>query len=365
MNTHDGAISNVRTQGSMLDILIGGDQAQVTRLTGWLTAWGLRTDSLPSGEHPALVPATRAAAVIYASGPVDTAQLPPLMPAAVAVAPLLLIGQAPTMDLAAAAWMRVADPGPDGAALAAVLRPLLETAQTEGGGNQDFRDLVNHELRTPLTAAGTALQTLARQLERAGGPSLEMVDIALRNIRRLERTVDWACDYLTEGACEPTASGRAEFALVELLEDLDNLEPPLPLTWASGVGDWELLVELDRDSWRRLLRQMLRAIALLAPQQPVHLDVSLLGEVDAEAEASGLLLVFHLPLQGVAKGNQGALAAADEDLPEQLRRLLAFTVSPVLAHRLDLRLDVLRLADRLRLRVMMPLSTAQRPCCLA
>lgn len=342
----------------MVDILIGGEAAQIPRLSSWLAAWGLRAARLAADQHPAQVPADRAAAVIFASGQ-QAAILPARASATAAMAPLLLIGPTAAPELREAAWIRIADPGPEGSALAAALRPLLESVLIDSTDGTGFSDLVNHELRTPLTAAGTALQTLARQLDRAGGPSLELVDIALRNLRRLERTVDWACDYLTDGPLEMLTWAPAEVALMDLLEDLDTLEIPLPLTWASGVGDWESTVRIDRESWRRLLRQVLRAIALLAPGRAVHLDLTQLPDPEDAEAASGLLLVFRLSqLDGVS---DDSLTCAD-DPSEQLRRLLIFTVNPTLAHRLELRLDVVRLSDHLRLRVMLPLSSVRASC---
>ncbi len=123
-----------------------------------------------------------------------------------------------------------------------------------------FRDFLNHELRTPLTAAGTALQTLALQLERAGGPSLDLVDIALRNVRRLEQTVEWACDYVLVDSSAVGCDSRGQ-PLTDLLEDIDDLEPQVELTWSTGMGDWQTRVDRCRATrWRRLLRQMLRAV---------------------------------------------------------------------------------------------------------
>jgi signal transduction histidine kinase len=222
-----------------------------------------------------------------------------------------------------------------------------------------FQDLVNHELRTPLTAAGTALQTLARQLASAGGPSLELVDIALRNIRRLERTVDWACDYLSEGVTAAASpEPPAPVALLGMVEDLDELAAGQPVTWSTGAGDWEAAVHIDREAWRRLLRQMLRAVACLAPRQAAHLELSLVVPPAGDLPDS-LLVVVNLdhPSAEVAGRDPRAVDAA-----EQLRRLLAFTVNPALARRLALRYDVMQLADRLRLRLLLPLDAVETCC---
>jgi hypothetical protein len=336
----------------MTQILIGGDHTKRQQLDRWLHAWGLPSATLGARIHPAAVPATEASAVIYACGPAA----PPLPadPGPVPLAaPLVLVGEDKLASLDGRAWTRIGDPGPDGAGLAAALRPCLELTRRGDANGPGFRDFLNHELRTPLTAAGTAMQTLALQLGRAGGPSPDLLDLALRNLRRLEQTVDWACEYLAgEPAHEARPEGEA-VRLTDLLEDLDELTAPIPLTWATGVGDWDAPAGIERERWRRLLRQVLRAVGYQAPGQEVHLELSTLG---ADVEEPGLLLVFRLgPLADT--GQVQRTAAQDE--AEQLRHLLAFTVNPDLARRLRLRFDVVQLADQLRLRVLLP--TAATP----
>ncbi|HOX25808.1 MAG TPA: hypothetical protein PLL30_10435 [Candidatus Krumholzibacteria bacterium] len=338
----------------MVQFLIGGDERQGARLAGWLDLWGFQTARLDPCDHPACVPADRARAVLYACGP-DAPPLPQAPRASVAVAPLVVVGTSPADDLGPSPWLRLPDPGPEGAALAAALRPCLDAATAAGNGTVGFRDFLNHELRTPLTAAGTALQTLALQMERAGGQSLELVDIALRNLRRLEQAVDWACDYVSEYPNQTTASSTEGVTLTDLLEDLDDLDSPQPLTWATGAGDWQAPANLDRSSWRQLLRQVLRAVAYLAPGRPLHLDLNLVSPI-AGGPAQGLLIAVDVTCDGETERVQRT-GVGDE--AEQLRRLLAFTVSPELARRIELRYDVVRLSDHLRLRLMMPLACAE------
>ncbi len=227
----------------------------------------------------------------------------------------------------------------------------------------DFRDFVNHELRTPLTAAGTALQTLALQMERTGGRSRELVELALRNVRRLERSVEWAADYLQES---PDASGTTPsvtLAVADLVADLDDLATDL--SWATDAGDWEVPVTVDRGAWRRLLRQVVQALHGFAGERPLHLDLSLVPELDGP-DACGLLLVGRLPAgvphrDGTQRRTE-AEGAADEPAAEDvadLQRLLALAVNPDLAARLGLRLDVVCLTGHLRLRLLLPLALAE------
>jgi len=336
---------------TMTLILIGGDHNQGRQLAQWLEAWGLRSAPLDPGDHPAAVPSAQACAVIYVCGP-DEPSLPQASGLGAATAPLVLVGGVHGSSLDEQAWTLVTDPGPGGATLAAALRPCLEAATGPAADGAGFRDFLNHELRTPLTAAGTALQTLALQLERAGGQSLELVDIALRNIRRLEQTADWACDYL---AVEPGTGADTDgdtTHLTDLLEDLDELDTSTPLSWATGAGDWDASVAVSRENWRRVLRQVVRALGYQAPGQSIHLELSTL---DDDERDSGLLMVFHLPRLDPCEQVQRTGA---EDEAEQLRRLLAFTVHPELARRLQLRFDVVSLSGHLRLRLMLPLDAS-------
>jgi hypothetical protein len=334
----------------MTQILIGGDQNQGRQLHRWLQAWGLRAAALEPQQHPAGVPCERARAVLYACGP-DAPPLPDSPATAVMAAPLLLIGFAADQQLVEAAWSRIADPGPGGEILASALRPCLEACHGRELTKAGFRDFLNHELRTPLTAAGTALQTLALQVERAGGQSLDLIDIALRNIRRLERTVDWACDYVAEDTQYDEALAAEEVLLTDLLQDLDDLDTSLPLDWSTGSGRWEAPVVLDRSRWRRLLRQILQALAYHTGSTPARLELQAVSHDDTEVP-SGLLLNFTL---AAGTPDSRVRRTGGDDEVDQLRRLLAFTVSPELARRLDLRFDVARLGNRLRLRIMVPL----------
>ena len=331
-------------------ILIGGDHNHGRQLAQWLEAWGLRSAPLDPRDHPAAVPTAQACAVIYAYGP-DEPSLPHASDPGAAMAPLVLVGEVHGSSLDEQAWTLVADPGPGGATLAAALRPCLEAAAGPSADGAGFRDFLNHELRTPLTAAGTALQTLALQLERAGGQSLELVDIALRNIRRLEQTADWACDYLAVEPGSETSTDADMTHLTDLLEDLDELDVSTLLTWATGAGDWDRSVAVSRENWRRMLRQVVRALGYQAPGQSIHLELSTLEDVERD---TGLLMVFHLPR---LDRHEQVQRTGAEDEAEQLRRLLAFTVHPGLAQRLQLRFDVVSLSGHLRLRLMLPLET--------
>jgi hypothetical protein len=323
----------------MTRVLVGGDDRGCEQLWRWLEAWGLRARRLDPREHPATVSTERARAVVFAFG--EQTSLPPAPAAAPAAAPLVVVGPGDAGELELLAWERVNDPGPAGERLAAALRPCLDTNAVMQRGGPAFRDFLNHELRTPLTAAGMALQTLALHLESAGGPSLDLLDTALRNIQRLEQTVEWATDYVVD---EPSAHAQQALPpvqLTDLLADLDAIDSSLDLTWSTDVGVWEAETSIARDEWRRLLRQVHRALAFQQADAAVRLRVSLTGD------QQGLLLVFEMP----RRQNRGDLADTCE---EQLRRLLTFTIHPDLARRLQLRYDVVLTGEGLRLRLLLP-----------
>jgi len=336
----------------MTQILIGGDTCNARQLGRWLETWGLNGQPLDPAQHPAEVPTSRAAAVLYACGP-EAPNLPQIDASSSPSAPLLLVGATTDSHLAAMALMRVADPGPGGEALATALRTCLDSGECHAGSDTAFRDFLNHELRTPLTAAGTALQTLAMQMQRAGGQqSRELLDIALRNIRRLEQTVDWACDFVADDVTLACTEEEITTPLTALLEDLDSMPTEAPMMWSTGPGEWDAPVLLDRKHWRRLLKQVLRAVGCQGADSPFELELNIVSQPGEELP-SGLLLTFTLaPCTGA--GPVQRTGSTDE--AEHLRRLLEFTVSPDLSRRLDLRFDVARLSGRLRLRLMMPLQ---------
>jgi hypothetical protein len=175
------------------------------------------------------------------------------------------------------------------------------------------------------------------------------VDVALRNVRRLERTVEWAADYLRDGA-DPAADAPSVVAVTELLTDLDDLGDQI--SWATGPGAWDRVVRVDRAAWRRLLRQAVRALGSFEPARAVHLDLCLLAEPPAD-DTCGLLVVGHLPVDACDDD-----AEAAGDAVAHLQRLLGLTVHPELAGRLGLRADVVCLSDHLRLRLLLPLPLA-------
>ena len=233
----------------MIRILIDGDPPQIRQLEDWLAEWGMLALPLPRGAgHPAAQPRTVTDAVVVYWG--QSLLDPGVDPIAFAEesAPLVLVGgdRAPAALRNSAAAL-VSGPGGRGERLREALRYCLErehpplTATTPlppaRAGYQAYLQFFNHELRTPLTAAHMALEAASRSLEAVPmrSPSLELIDRALRNLQRLQRTVDWAGDFVQGAVTGPATDPISVVA--DLLEDLDALETPFPLTWDADL-DW-------------------------------------------------------------------------------------------------------------------------------
>ena len=126
--------------------------------------------------------------------------------------------------------------------------------------NEDYLQFLGHELRSPLTAVKTVLETLLDDL--ADGPAtaageadarLRMVELALRNVQRLHRTVDWSQGLLALAHAAPPAA-RRRVALPDLLP------PGLRAKLAAGETDNAEPQVLTDPTLCRLLLQQVRSV---------------------------------------------------------------------------------------------------------
>lgn len=158
-----------------------------------LAAWGITVAvRAPMGLWS--LPTIRDCDAVVWFGPVR--DLPADPPTDDHEAPLLLLADA---DLHGRAWQVVSPREVGGARLRRALESCFaRTRSLRDDGVIDplrerYRDFLGHELRSPLTAIRTALEEIA---EDPGADPLPMVRIALRNIRRLHRTLEWSQDVL-------------------------------------------------------------------------------------------------------------------------------------------------------------------------
>lgn len=99
-------------------------------------------------------------------------------------------------------------------AMGAAQAPAADDLDAAAALQVDLLDYLGHELRTPLAAIRTALEILADDLGRspalpaAGEPDAraKMIELALRNVQRLDRTVDWGQMMIRSGAERPETS---------------------------------------------------------------------------------------------------------------------------------------------------------------
>jgi hypothetical protein len=332
-------------EAGMIRILIDGDPPQIRQLEDWLGEWGMVALPLPRGAgHPAAQPRAVTDAVVVFWG--DSLLDPGVDPIAFCEesAPLVLVGgdRAPAALRNSAAAL-VSGAGPRGERLREALRYCLEREHPRSSvaappppreSYQAYLQFFNHELRTPLTAALMALEAAGRSVE--GGPqgaatSLEMIDRAVRNLQRLQRTVEWAGDFVEGAVVRPAADPVSVVA--DLLEDLDELETPFPMTWEAEIP-WDAGAPVGRAEWRRVLRQVVQAVQYFRPDLSAH------GVVAAAPDSAQLTL--RLRLRGdLARGRVNRTGLSDPvDPADELRRLLTFTVSPGLLEAMHAQLRV-------------------------
>ncbi len=254
----------------MAHILFDGDIRRHPALRSLLWQWGVTVGSLPQ-EIWSLdqVTVEDCDAVILLCGD-PTPDRPPqgAMPdgaetkgVAAAAAPLLVIGQG---SVPPDPWVVIPDPGPCGSRLKAALQSCQERARVlrgDRGSRRDlaqFRDFLSHELRSPLTAIKTALAALKVD-EAVAANTSGMLDIAQRNLGRLEQTVEWSQDLM--GLAEAPPVGDLQPVSLETLAAVFPERLDVRLDAARSAGD----VLTDVGLLGRLAIQMERVLSFACP----------------------------------------------------------------------------------------------------
>jgi len=263
-------------------------------------------------------------------------------------APLILLGVSGSLLLARDAWQVLPHPNPDSKSLRLAVQTCLEQGAlmrhgpAAGQDREDFLTFLGHEMRSPLTAAKTALEVLQGDLGGIGSsynsadPNLKMLEIALRNVRRLHHTVEWSQELLASSPLDKNI----------LLQDVSVLELQEVLGKFS-LANWQpvpkkLCVHTHCESLSMLVDQVVRALQYAVPHCQPELDIGL-----SQKTPGALSLTLSPARGGVQDGAPSisrlglASSAAQGISPmSDLEQLVRFVVSPVLVSRLGIVLEV-------------------------
>ncbi len=210
----------------MAHVLLIGDEAQCAPIRAQLVRWGLTVASPAGGAPTPDSVGVDACDVVLVVGSAAGIPGPDAVSdggrGAAPAAPRLFL---PTADFAvdgeSSLWPRIQE----ACRLARGLRGLRLPDGADLGDMEPCEDVhqVGHELRSPLTAIKTALELMqgdlrSWQAEPADVEAqLRMLEIALRNVRRLHRAVEWSQMMLSgprgEGDAITAAAGAEILAL--------------------------------------------------------------------------------------------------------------------------------------------------------
>ncbi len=259
------------------------------------------------------------------------------------LAPVILLGVSEPLLLARDAWQALPDLKPATRHLRLAVQTCLEQSAllrhgpVAGQDREDFLSFIGHEMRSPLTAAKTALEVLRGDLGQLANQDshLKMLEIALRNVRRLHNTVEWSQELMA------SSPGEQKIQLQD--HDAGQLQETLGYTKTCR---WEpealqRRVHTDPDSLSMLMDQVVRALHYAIPGCETELNVR------CSSEKNGLSLTLspaHGSVQdGAPRVSRLGLAFSDpqkESPAADLERLVRFVVSGVLVSRLGVGLEV-------------------------
>ncbi|MCB1182112.1 hypothetical protein KDM41_01680 [bacterium] len=325
----------------MSHVLLDGEERNTAAVRFLLMKWGVTSGAVPSagatptvhdGDAVILADADAAERMI-AAGTLPHGPGGAVGPAA----PLICITGGRPLPGAPAAWLLLEAIDADGSNLRLALRSSIARARSLRGDprpeprpeapQDSYLHFLGHELRSPLTAIKTALEVLEGEMGGLGpdgvpprGP-LKMLSIALRNVRRLHRTVEWSQDLLARRDLFATPRPRT-LALVELTARLQGLGTVL---LAPDLAEAD--IDADPDLLESLVTQAARALGLACPDHPLTIAIA------SGPESAGLDLLIAAadgatPVPGAVAGRTRLVAAreADTGACEDLERLAGFLV---------------------------------------
>lgn len=167
--------------------------------------------------------------------------------------------------------------------LAVAFNGMLDRVQRSFRREREFVADASHELRTPVTVAQGELDLLRR---RSSGEDLERIDVARRELKRMERLVTDMLLLATADA--PGGLSLREVSLADLLDDLERDLPLLGDRQYEVVGTGGSLV-VDEDRLTQVLRN-------LARNAVTHTSVG--GRISIEVEARGTRIRFTVSDDG-------------------------------------------------------------------
>ncbi len=315
----------------------------------WLGRWGMTMgefDSRPSNvQWPSILACDL---VILGSGAAEKMAADPVLAEYDSLAPVLLLGVPGSLLLPRDAWQALPQSNPDSNQLRLALQTCLEKSAlmrheaASGQDREEFLSFLGHEMRSPLTATKTALEVLQGDLgglESDNGvakPHLKMLEIALRNVRRLHHTVEWSQELM---ASSPVRQ-NLQLGPVEGEQLAAALGNKTATHWDPAAT--HLTVHTDADGLSMVMEQVDRALHYALPHcRP-------LWSAQCSAETEGALSLTLSPAVGSVQdgaprvsrlGLASATAKADTSAGE-LERLLRFVVSGVLVSCLGVKVDV-------------------------
>jgi len=332
-------------------VLIGGEEQKVVELRFLLAKWGVTAGRLALGGSAPTVLDCDTVILQGNSTEYRDACLGTLPDgpggAAGPAAPLIFINsEGLGLDSLPAEWLVLEKVDPDGGNLWLAVRSSAASACALRGDpvsplkedNHDHKDtylhFLGHELRSPLTAIKTSLEVLEGEMggldaSRKSGSSLKMLNIALRNVRRLHQTVEWSQDLLATSSLPPASRPR-EVAIDEMVARLQETGE----VWVDPqIRDLDF--QTDPDILTSLVKQMARAVSMTCPNSPISVR---LETDDREAQLVHLAVLAadgEHDAESVTSQRTRLVVAEDPDEPAtELDRLARFMVSPGLVEAL-------------------------------
>jgi len=280
------------------------------------------------------------------------------------LAPIILLGVSGSLLLARDAWQVLPQNNPDPKKLRVAVQKCMEQTAVmrhgpaSGQDREDFLSFLGHEMRSPLTAAKTALEVLQGDLGGVGcqdegnNPHLKMLEIALRNVRRLHHTVEWSQEMMASSPVQQNILVR-DFESRQLRP---VLEKTLPCRWHTDALN--LRVQTDGDSLSMLLDQVARALQYAFDECDPELEIS------CSTEHQGALSLTLFPARGSVQDRAPRVSrlglnssSEDQSAAADLERLISFVVSRILVSSLGVELDVVKTeADKPGIRILVPAS---------